>query len=172
MYTKHMVNKEIGAKLLAMMKDDQQMRLRAIDNPDAWNDKLDRQHTATLKQIIKEYGWPTNSLVGEKAANAAWLLVQHADHDTDFQERCLELMKSLSPGEVSQSNIAYLVDRLLTRKGKPQLYGTQFKGLGKNLTPYDIEDRQHLDRRRKKMGLCSFEEYTRLVVDTYGEEAK
>ena len=87
---------------------------------------VDERHTARMKEIVKQHGWPTNSMVGSDGATAAWLLVQHADHDPKFQRHCLELMKKVPAGEVSTVDLAYLTDRVLVNEGKKQLYGTQF----------------------------------------------
>lgn len=162
-----MRNKKLATALLAMMEADQTMRTKAIDDPDTWDADLDRQHTAKLKQIILQHGWPSISLVGVEAAHAAWLLVQHADHDLAFQEECLRLMKALPAVEVSLPNIAYLTDRILTSRGKPQLYGTQFQGVNKELKPQPIKDRKNLDTRRSNMGLGPFDDYERFMYKTF-----
>src|SRR3954463_5844981 len=39
---------------------------------------LDR-HDERLAAIIEDVGWPGRSLVGEDAADSAWLVAQHAD---------------------------------------------------------------------------------------------
>ncbi len=93
-------------------------------------------------------------------AHAAWLLVQHADRDPAFQKECLEKMKQgVSRGEVSAKDVAYLVDRVAVAENKKQVYGTQFKGKGKEMMPQPIEDEQHVDERRKSVGLPSMAEY-------------
>jgi hypothetical protein len=46
---------------------------------------VDAANTARMKRIVAERGWPGRSLVGDDGAQAAWLLVQHADHDPAFQ---------------------------------------------------------------------------------------
>ena len=38
-----------------------------------------KAHTARLRAIVSEYGWPGRSLVGEDGADAAWLLLQHVN---------------------------------------------------------------------------------------------
>ena len=91
---------------------------------------VDEDNTKWLKGIVEQHAWPTNTLVGKDGASAAWLLVQHADADPKFQRRCLDLMAKLPKDEVSQSNLAYLTDRVLLAEGKKQLYGTQFTSVG------------------------------------------
>src|SRR5207244_6160203 len=88
---------------------------------------IDADNTAWLKDVVRRHGWPGCSLVGAEAANAAWLLVQHADRDPAFQRECLSLMEAaVAAGDASPADLAYLTDRVLRAEGKPQRYGTQF----------------------------------------------
>src|SRR5947209_12005319 len=84
--------------------------------------KADSENTGWLKQVVENHGWPTRTLVGNDGASAAWLLVQHADADRKFQRKCLDLMVKLPKAEVSQTDIAYLTDRVLLAEGKRQVY--------------------------------------------------
>lgn len=152
-----------------MARADQAMRNRSMKDFNAWDDSIDRKHAARMKKIVHTYGWPGISLVGIEASNAAWLLLQHADHDPTFQKECLARMKALPKEDILQPNIAYLEDRILTAEGKPQLYGTQFQGTGKSLRPRPIADEKSVDRRRKSMGLGTMAEYTKLIQKEYGE---
>jgi len=99
-------------------------------------------------------------------AFAAWLLVQHADADPEFQAYCLELMKdAYESGEVRGQDLAYLTDRVLVNQGKKQLYGTQFwTPPGGKIQPRPIEDEAKLDERRSKMGLGLFAEYKKMMT--------
>jgi hypothetical protein len=66
------------------------------------------------------------SLVSVDGTQAAWLLIQHADHDPAFQRACLELLgHAVHAGEADATYHAYLTDRVLLAEGK-QLYRTQF----------------------------------------------
>lgn len=160
---------KLRLKLIAMAKADQNMRNNAMRNGGAWDDSLDKKHTNELKRIIAQHGWPTIPMVGVEASNDAWLIAQHADHDRQFQKECLSLLKSLPPDVISLHNIAYLEDRLLVAENKPQLYGTQFQGKGKNLRPQPIADEQNVDKRRKQMNLMSMAEYKQLMLKTYSK---
>src|SRR3989338_703283 len=86
-------NKKIKESLLLMIERDQKMRKLFMKKRSNWNANVDMKNTEKLKKIINKYGWPGKSLVGEKAADAAWLIAQHADHDVKFQEKCLCLIK-------------------------------------------------------------------------------
>ncbi|MGW7572629.1 DUF6624 domain-containing protein [Streptomyces sp. NPDC054765] len=82
-----------------------------------------------MQRIIDEHGWPGQSLVGEEAANAAWLIAQHAE--LDFQLHALELIRdAVERGAATAIQLAYLTDRCLVRQQRPQLYGTQYRDSG------------------------------------------
>jgi hypothetical protein len=54
-----------------------------------------------------------------KRGQAAWLLVQHADHDPAFQRVCLELLGgAVRAGEADVRHHAYLTDRVLLAEGR------------------------------------------------------
>ncbi|HUD07615.1 MAG TPA: DUF6624 domain-containing protein [Candidatus Saccharimonadales bacterium] len=149
------INKLLAQELIRMANIDQEMRLKWINNGAVWDVAVDEANQKRLKQIVAEYSWPTISLVGKRASNAAWLIVQHAP-DLKFKEKCLELMERLPLGEVKPANIAYLKDRVLMWNGKPQIYGTQFHGFGKDIKVHEIQDPEHVDKRRANVGLDTF----------------
>ena len=126
--------------------------------------QIDTDNTTFMKTVILKHGWPGKSLVGDEAANAAWLLVQHADLDRAFQSRCLELIKqAFDKGDATGAQLAYLTDRVLVGQGKKQKYGTQFRGIGENLEPVPIEDEANVDERRRTLGLPPLAEYAKML---------
>jgi hypothetical protein len=120
--------------------------------------KVDHRNRARLVRIIERHGWPGATLVGKDGAQAAWLIVQHADHDRDFQRSCLGLMEKARAGEVEGKHIAYLTDRILVGEGKPQKFGTQLRG---DFKPHPIENEATVDARRKALGMPSMAEYVK-----------
>jgi hypothetical protein len=174
----HFKNPEIDVQkirdeILERYTRDQDMRERDITGEDAWDASVDAENTLAMKHIVGAIGWPTVSRVGEEASFAAWLLVQHADHDPVFQQRCVDLMKQANEGDVSKRDIAYLEDRVRVNTGKGQLYGTQFEeteneeGVVVAYGPKPIEDIAHLDERRASVGLEPFEEYRKHLTQKY-----
>lgn len=128
----------------------------------------DKKNRLWLKSVIEKHGWPGKSLVGGQASVYAWIIVQHADQDRNFQKECLERMEALPDGEVRPVDIAYLTDRILCKTGKKQKYGTQIELKNGKLVPQSIEDEEHVDERRKALGMESLAEYLRAAEKAYG----
>src|SRR5205085_6128105 len=107
-------------------------------------------------------GWFDISRYGAEASQAAWLIVQHADHDRAWQEQVLaDLGPRVARGDMQRTYYAYLVDRVAVGAGRPQTYGTQGRCQGRgNLQLLPVADRDNLDRRRAEMGLESLADYT------------
>ncbi|HEX4799337.1 MAG TPA: DUF6624 domain-containing protein [Candidatus Paceibacterota bacterium] len=162
---------QIAQELKSMVDIDQDMRERS-QAEDFWDETIDAKHTERMKEIVAEIGWPTVSKVGVEGASNAWLLVQHADHDVDFQERCLELMKEAPTGEVDITDVAYLTDRVCVNRGRGQLYGTQFTQEDGKHIPRTIEDEANIDARRAEVGMGPLSEQIELMYQKYpmGEE--
>lgn len=150
---------EIALELAIRFETDQEMRKRVKEGQE-WGVGVDEENTLWLKNVIKKIGWPTISKVGKKGMSDAWLLVQHADKDPEFQAYCLELMRSESAKEVRQDLIAYLEDRVRVNTGRKQFYGTQFTiNANGEYVPQPIESVKDLEERRAGIGLEPFTEY-------------
>ncbi|MFE8601756.1 DUF6624 domain-containing protein [Archangium violaceum] len=159
-------NPQLRDELLRMAEEDQVARRAAVaaNFKDAAASErmkaIDVKNTARMKEIVAQVGWPTKTLVGERGAKSAWLLVQHADLDVAFQRQCLPLLeKSVAAGEGSPKDLAYLTDRVLVAEGKPQRFGTQFHTVEGKLVPRPIEDEANVDARRAAVGLGTMAEY-------------
>jgi hypothetical protein len=169
------IDEELRCEILHMKEVDQEARMAAIKDGldlnalEKINREIDDPNTERMKKIIAQHGWPGKSLVGQDGAFAAWLLVQHATHDVKFMEDCLALMQAAADrGEASRKDLALLTDRVRIRQGKPQLYGTQLKqGPDGEFVPEPIEDEEHLEERRKEMGLSSMADEARRIRQTY-----
>ena len=167
------LNSVLRAELLAMVKSDQDVRQRSIDKPkdpaiDAEMRAIDTRDTARMKQIVAQYGWPSERLVGVDGADAAWALVQHADADPAFQAKCLPLIQAAADrGEASKQDLALLTDRVLLSEGKEQVYGTQFTWRTGKVEPRPLADPAHVDERRKAMGMMPLEEYREMLIKFY-----
>lgn len=162
-------NPALRQQLVAMARRDQELRQRWTETRRAADaerqaelqqeiNEVDHEHAAALKAIISQHGWPGISLVGEAGADAAWLLAQHADHDLGFQRDVLALLEPLlGTGEIDPTQHAYLHDRVAVAERRPQRFGTQFVD-GRHPAP--IEDEEHVDERRRAVGLDAMADYT------------
>lgn len=123
---------------------------------------IDRENTAWLKGIVEARGWPGTSRVGVDGSDAAWLLVQHADHDLPFQRRCLAMLEeAVAKGEASPRNLAYLTDRVMLKERGVQRFGTQFRNGPTGPEPQPLEQPESVDELRATMGLEPLSEYAK-----------
>lgn len=128
--------------------------------------EVHRRNALRLAAIMTEMGWPAPSVVGREAADAAWLVLQHAIGDPPVMRRGLELLRSLPTGEVDPIQVAMLEDRVRTLSGQPQIYGTQFDWDERGeMQPLPIEDEAHVDTRRAVIGLPPLAEKLREIRD-------
>lgn len=119
----------------------------------------DREHATRLGAILDECGWPSLTMHGRSASIGAFLVLQHAD--LEMQQRYLPLVRAAdADGALPRGLLPLLEDRILVRQGKPQLYGSQFRGTGE---PYPIADPDALDARRQRAGLEPLERYSKRV---------
>ena len=122
--------------------------------------QVDTENTERLGKIGERYGWPTYSLVEMDGANAAWLLVQHADQSPKFQRKCIDLMAKLPRDEISQEHFACLTDRVLLAEDKKQIYGygPQFTLENGRWRPLPLKDEANVNFRRAEVGLLRLAE--------------
>lgn len=122
--------------------------------------KLIRQ----VDSLINQHGYPGKSLVGEYQKSAVFLVIQHSPDD-----KYLPLLTAAADKkELAWSSLALFIDRLKTRRGEPQVYGSQVGAVVDG--PYlldPIEDESHVNVRRAKVGLEPLEEYLRQWGITY-----
>lgn len=123
---------------------------------------IDAANLKRLEQIVERDGWPKISVVGSKAALAAFLVVQHAS-SLDVQKKYLPLMQAAAnENEAQPANLALLEDRILVREGKKQKYGSQMRRDSEGGSEfYPIADEANVDARRKEVGLPPLAEYAR-----------
>lgn len=183
---------ELRDELLARMERDQEVRGmdRGAMSAGEWEAAMERatavdaENTAWMHGVIERHGWPSVSLVGKEASLAAFLLVQHADKDPEFQARCLPLLEeAVARGEASPRDFAYLTDRVRVKQNRPQLYGTQYGaardeegnivldegGQVTYLLPL-VEDVEHLDERRAAAGLGPWIDYETRMAGMQGRD--
>ncbi|MER7338570.1 hypothetical protein ABT403_12000 [Streptomyces sp. NPDC000075] len=66
---------------------------------------------------------PAAERTGRQAAGAAWLIAQHADRQTEFQQECLELLSAaVTAGDADPQHGALLEDRVGIAQGRERIF--------------------------------------------------
>jgi hypothetical protein len=138
-------------------------------------DSLDSFNIKRIDEIIKAYGYPGKSLVGEPANEAVFFVIQHSQNIDKF----LPLIKKAAyKKELRFSLYAMMLDRYLMYSGKEQVYGTQGKGFqALNATTgqkeftmviWPIKNHKEVNKRRRKAGFKeTVEENSKRMGITY-----
>ncbi|HMG25185.1 MAG TPA: DUF6624 domain-containing protein [Acidimicrobiia bacterium] len=131
----------------------------------------DERHGERLWEILDDYEcWPGRRLVDEDGEAAAWILAQRALFDPGLQRRCLEMLETaVACGDAHPAHYALLLDRVRMADGKDQVYGSQFVRSedGSSVVPWPIEDAEHVDTRRERVGLTPLAEQARAMREQY-----
>jgi hypothetical protein len=153
-------------ELLLMADSDQAARLRwdpSMPMPEEVS-AIDRHNLARLEQILDQDGFPTAAMVGYNGVNAAWLLLQHVPEETNLRTRWLPvIIARAKSGELASEDLALMTDRTLLSSGKPQRYGSQALFKDGEFIVRPTEDPEHLDDRRKSLGLIPEADYLCLL---------
>ena len=114
---------------------------------------LDERLMGELLQMVPPEGWFLKSVYGERAAQAAFLIVQHSD--VEHWRRFVPVLEPLvAAGEVDGQSYGLMYDRLAITEGRPQRYGTQVtcKAGRWAIDRDNLEDPENADVRRREMG--------------------
>lgn len=113
-----------------------------------------------IKKILDERGWLGPDIVGNQGNSTLFLVIQHADLET--QEKYLPMMReAVTEGNASAGSLALLEDRVALRKGEKQIYGSQVKRDQETGEYYvmPLIDPDNVDERRAEVGLGPIENY-------------
>lgn len=141
-------------------------------------DSMLERNFSIVSGVLKKYGWPHMQCVGTTGSMTVYLVLHHANLPITERKKYLSIMQTaVKQGKISKVYLAYFEDRTLIESGKKQKYGTQMKSVYKNdvsskpeLQP--VVDPQNLNKRRKKMGLNTIEEYLKESFDIIYEPKK
>lgn len=115
-----------------------------------------------VKKIISTHGWPGPDKAGERGAKTIFLVIQHADSLTQVTYLPI-LREAVKKGKARTQDLALLEDRILTKQGKKQIYGSQLTQSGSKGKPvfFRIEDETNVNKRRAAVGLEPIEDYAK-----------
>lgn len=127
--------KSVDDRLREVGERDQQVRLKLVEAQQRGQvDSLlyyaeqmvciDAENQAVVAELIRT-GVPDG--LSEEAYDAIFLVVDHAD--LDYQRRYFRtLSRAAEQGKIARSSMATLRDRMLMRRNRKQVYGTQTVG--------------------------------------------
>jgi hypothetical protein len=152
------MDRTLADELLAMASEDLRVREKLERDGslyEGYHPKMRAVHERNadrLADIIAECGWPGPGRVGAEAAQAAWLVVQHAISRPALMRGVLPLLNEASG--VPHWQAAHLEDRIRVFEGRKQRFGTAFDWdeFGE-MSPHPIEDPGEVDRYRAEAGL-------------------
>ncbi|MBI1288712.1 MAG: hypothetical protein GC178_14170 [Flavobacteriales bacterium] len=167
------LNKPLAQELNKILAEDYGMRNKihrmmkkyGYDSPrvkEYWKEvsARDSVHLVAVKKIIEEHGWLGWNEVGRKGYEALFLVIQHSD--TATQRKYLPVLRqAVKDHNALPADLALLEDRVLIGLGKKQIYGSQLEtdpATGKYFVS-PLEDPEHVDERRRKIGLSTMAEH-------------
>nr|WP_294945923.1 DUF6624 domain-containing protein [uncultured Mucilaginibacter sp.] len=119
----------------------------------------DSSSTKRIEAIIKQYGYPGKTLVGEPTNEAVFYVLQHS---TKIDQYLDVVKQAADKKELPFRLYAMMKDRSLMYNNKEQIWGTQAKGMGitdpetkKSAWKFfiwPIADQQGVNKRRKEAG--------------------
>ncbi len=155
------MNRDLADRLLALKARDAEVRKDLLDRGLLFEgyapemEEVHVQNAGILEDVIDQHGWPGIGFVGSDAADAAWLVAQHAISLPRFQRRCLRLLRdAVTRGDAPARQEAFLTDRIRFNERRHQVYSTIFDwdedGV---LSPWTIEAPDGVDERRTRVNL-------------------
>ena len=120
---------------------------------------VDESNMTRIEAIVKQYGYPGESLVGSPANEAVFYVIQHSEKIDQY----LSLVeKAAQEKQLPFKLFAMMQDRSLMQNEKEQIYGTQasgFSAINKETKKaewtwiiWPITDPENVNKRRKEAG--------------------
>ncbi len=171
------IEKDFDKPLVAMLdtiyQEDQsyRMQINAIEEEHGrdseemqnhWNliNEKDSINLIKIKKILDERGWLGPKTIGNQGNSTLFLVIQHADIETQIQY--LPMMReAVKAGNARPSSLALLEDRVALRQGNRQIYGSQI-GRDQETGEFYVSplvDPENVDKRRAEVGLGPIADY-------------
>lgn len=178
-------NQELAEELEKMVEIDQLVASNAFppknyshltqEKWEVFKDSVYNKNQKRAKEILDKHGFVGFDLAGENGSRNFWLIVQHSDHNPEFQKEVLaEMKKEVEKQNADSRNYGLLVDRVNLNTGKAQIYGTQVTYNMNNgqAYPKKLADSVNVNKRRKSIGLEPIEEYLNRMSEMHFEMNK
>ncbi len=167
------LNKPLAQQLDSIYVEDQKYRkqITEIKEKFGWDskemsaqwaiiNKADAANLVKVKAILEKYGWLGEDVVGSEGNSALFLVIQHADQQS--QVKYLPMMReAVKNKKASGSSLALLEDRVALGQGKRQIYGSQIgtNPVTQKQCVLPLDDPDNVDKRRAEVGLQPLAEY-------------
>jgi len=155
-------NPQLLGELRNRVAEDQAARRAWLRSGGSGRDvqMIDEKNLKWLRGLIRDSGFPNADQVGEDGVHLAWLLLQHADYDPQFQRSMLPaLVERWKHHELPGDDLARLTDRILKASGQPQRFGTQFDWRSATFRLPDHDAVNEIDKNRALLGLMPIADY-------------
>lgn len=135
-------------------------------------DDQDRENLAKVEKIIKKYGYPGKTMVGEPENKAVWYVIQHSP---EIEKYLPIIKKAADEKELPFRLYAMMLDRKLMQENKEQIYGTQARSYrvtkdGKQQSEWmiwPIQNPDYVNKLRQEAGIGgTVEEYAKDLTGT------
>ncbi len=168
----------VAEEIIALKNNDLVLRAKLVRQGELhghYHEQMRAMHDRNadrLNELVDRIGYPTIDLVGKEAADAAWLIIQHAIGKPAFMKKCVKLLESaVNEQRADPHSLAYLSDRINVFEDRPQYYGTQFDWDEQGeLSPNIYDDLAAVNKRRIAIGLNTLEEQTDVIRRRAREE--
>jgi len=128
--------------------------------------QITKDNYAYMRQLIATHGWPKYSTVGDLAADAPLLVINHHEDPAVRVTYLSQIKQNCLEKEGSCMEYAKIQDRVLVDANKPQLYGMQFRyAPDRTLEPFPVQNPELVDQRRKEIGLEPLKDYLKRKID-------
>lgn len=117
--------------------------------------ETDYENLSTVLSILESCGLPGLDQVNQTQFNAIWMVIHHSS-DPKYMEKYFPIFEEAKVrGDMRPQDYATVKDRLLMRRGEPQIYGSQIRR-GKL---YNLIEPEYVNQRREEVGLGPIQEY-------------
>jgi len=165
------LNLELSKEIDKMANADQQMQLNMLRfmsgdeeeymRVEETRDLVYAKNAKRAEEILDQYGYPDENLVGRKSSKNFYTLIMHATEFPDIKAKAIEKFRERLTTEQEQIDAyANMVDQAALEQKKPVVYGNlvQYKSNGQAFVQH-LQDSAQVDTRRTAIGLDSLEHY-------------
>ena len=121
---------------------------------DAIGHSIQASNIVKIDEILAQYGYPGEEIIGEAGGYALFSMIQHSNEQT--RPKYVPIMKkAVQQGHCRARYLTSIEDRIATDRGALQIYGNQVKYYPETKTfdVWPIQNPAEVDQRRAKVGL-------------------